>query len=335
MPIEVEQPPNTTTQSLNLERDNANSREARIKEVAKEMSEAQKLMDPLDEAPKKGAADPREGDQPKVAEAKGVSEPEKAPEKVEEAPKGIAASFEKLAKEKAELRKRSDAVKAFEEISQNLDPMSLKTLMRAKASGDPLAALAALGFSYSDVANRMLDTRARPKEAPPAAAEPPKSALPPEFDEVRQELAELRQDRTRRMEVEALQNIEKALGDKFPLTKKLKAAPMVKKYIEDFYARTGELPGDTFDETVALAAEAVEQRYKAEAEKWRSVLSENLTVSEAEPMLKQPVTSERPPGPVSSGRTLSNAIPQTGVKAEPTDRAGRIKSLIDDPNIQW
>lgn len=273
-----------------------------------------------------------------------AAEPAKSPEPPkDDTPPGIKKSFEKLAQEKAEVRKAADEVKAYREASQGLSPADLQAIARAKMSRDPLAALRALGFSYADVASKVVE--GRPAKAPPAAREEPAAEEPPaplpELEEIKSELAELRAERAARQAQETRTRVRETIGDKYPLTKEFGAEAEVLGYLENYYntqlqkTGVGDLPAATFEENVQIAAEAVEQKYAAQKAKWERILSKNLTAAPGGAKIppEAPATSARPTG--QANPTLTNAMdaPRHIVASDPQSKKEIIDDLLKDPNF--
>jgi hypothetical protein len=269
---------------------------------------------------------------PKVASEKAGEVPEAPanPPKEEEPPSDpLKRSFEKLAKEKEALRKEADTIKPYMEMLKAIPPHSLQALARAAQSGDPMALLAAAGYSYADVAKRVVTGESTPP-APQKTEERPAGALPPE---VQGEIAELRAYVQRQQQQELMQRVKAAVPPSLKHINGLEAHDLIVRYVNDFAARTGSPPGETFEESVAIAAEAVEAHLAREAQRWAKVLtpgqSPGTVPSEA---LRTPPQQPGQSVPVPKTPTNAAAAPASA-KPEPTTRDERLKALLNDPEF--
>jgi len=263
------------------------------------------------------------------------AEPEKKPEPVPEGvPDRIKQSFEKLAVERSAFRKEQEAVKPYTEALKVLNPTQAQALSKALSAKDPLAALTALGYSYADVASRVVDMGAPAPKKGEAPKEAP--AQDPEVAELKKELAEVKAWRAEQQKQQVLTRITDAVKDK-PLITKLGEQNLVLDYLTDFHARTGRTPGDTFEESVAVAAEAVEQHLAAQAKRFAGLAPAQEVSKELTPPAPsgsvQGGASAVPAGQGTSGKTITNAdvAPRT-VSNTPKSREDLLKDLATDPN---
>ena len=264
--------------------------------------------------------------------------------KVEEKPEvkapsdTIKASFERLAQEKAAFRKEMEEAKPYLAGLKTFAPGQVTAMQRAIANKNVMEFLNAGGFTYADVAHGVLDNTpgAKPREVKEDSAEKTDN---PELDEIRNELRELKAEREARARNEALSKIKELTASR-KLIKELGEEETVVKYIEDFYRRTGELPGKSFEETVEIAAQAVESHLEAQAAKWRAALgvsaqanetSKNLTEA-SKPAVVQQSASEALAGQANAGKTLTNAVAASPRSDVPKSREERLKELLSDPN---
>lgn len=277
-------------------------------------------------------------EEPKPAEPpKDMAPPEapKAPEppKEEDAPSDpLKRSFEKLAKRSEEVRQKEERLKVYEMLEKAVPPHQIQALARALASGDPMSLVTAAGFTYADVAKRVTSDELPAK---PAAPEPekPQGALPPE---VQSELAQMRAYIAQKQQEELNQKIVQTIpADK---TKFLAARPaaeraaMINQYVNQFRQATGGFPGDTFEESVAIAAEAVEAHLAKEAEFYRQVLTPGQSSAPVAPAAHGE-TPKTGPESVPVPKTLTNTSAPAGVKPEPTTREERLNALLNDPEF--
>lgn len=261
------------------------------------------------EPAKKVVEDPdAQVDDEPVPETKPDDEPkedppeEKKPEK-KGLPDPLKNSFEKLAREKADMRKREEALKAAEGRLSKYE-----TVERLAAAGDGLGVLAALGVKYSGFVKQQLE-----KGGP---AEDDEAETPPstDLDEIRNELKQLREESRQRKLKEGDQVLRGAVNDfvktateKFP---NIASDPdLAKDVVEEmirFTKETGAPPGDTLEESIQMAAEAVEEREEKALQK--RMKRRGLTVAGA------------------SG-DASSAAPKSAVETAPSEVAKKSKTL--------
>ena len=279
---------------------------------------------PPTEAPKE-AQPPAAAEPPKETPAPA---PAPAPEK----------SWEKLMAEKAELRRQQEALRANPSVALQgkLDPGSVQALVKAKESGDPLGALAALGFSYGDITKQLLAS----PEAPPAQkqqqkeADPEPARVPAELQARLQRLDQLEAWALQQQRKEILSQVKASIpADKFKLISGREDYERVLGFLEHFHSQTGSLPADNFSESVLVAAEALERQLSQEAERWKRV----LTPAPAAATIQTEAQRESPPqsGQVTPvHKTLTNqvAAPAT-TQPEPKTRDEVIASLLKDPEF--
>jgi len=215
---------------------------------------------PKKDAPVEEDPDAQVDDEPKE-EKKPDDEP-KEEEKPKEEKKGLPDplknSFEKLAREKKELRAREEKLKAAEGRMSKLE-----TVERLAAANDGLGVLAALGVKYRGCVKQHLEKGAAPDDEDDATP-PPADGL----EEIRAELQQLREESRQRKLKEgdqvlrgAVNDFVKTAAEKFP---NIAGDPdLAKDVVEEmirFTKETGAPPGDTLEESIQMAAEAVEER---------------------------------------------------------------------------
>ena len=289
------------------------------------LNEALKAEGVVKEEPKAAAPAPEsakvEGESPAVPPTPPAEEPPSDP---------LKRSFEKLAKEKEALRKEAETVKPYMEMLKAIPPHSLQALARAAQSGDPMALLAAAGFSYADVAKRVV-TGDNVPQAKPEEPKAPAANLPPEIQAKLAKLDQVEAYVAQQQRNELMQKVQAAVPEKLKLVKQLGAFDMVERYVSDFYQRTGSLPGETFEQTIAVAAEAVEAHLVQEAQRWSKV----LTPGQPPATVASEAPRESPhAGPASTPvpKTITNATTApAAVKPEPRTRAEILKELESDP----
>lgn len=254
--------------------------------------------------------DPDEGvdDEPKEEE-KPVEE--KAEEKPKEEKKGLPDplknSFEKLAREKAELRKREDALKAAEGRVGKLE-----TIERLAAAGDGLGVLAALGVKYSAFVKQKLEQGAADEE-PEAEAPPPSSDIATLREEVRALREESRQRKLKEGDTvlrSAVTDFVKTAAEKFPnIAADVDLAKDVVEEMIRFTKETGNPPGDTLEESIQMAAEAVEEREEKALQKRlnRRGLTAARALGDASPVVTKSAVEPTASEVVKKSKTLTTS----------------------------
>lgn len=271
----------------------------------------------------------------KAFEAEGIVEPKaeaaKPPPPVPDAPAkpaeddGIPTLLKK-AKERDAARKAAEAQKPKEEFLRAFTPQEAERLAQARLSGDPVAALQALGFTHQQYNARLAGIAQEPEKAAEDDA-------PPVVKTLQQELAALKAERERE-KVEAtrrefLSRTQSLLKDdpKFSHINALGDFESIEAAVIDHHRRYGELPGDTLEESIKLAAEVVEYNLKQQAEKWKKVLTPSSTPA--------PVAAKAPESQPSAGtvatRTLTNAntTAPAAVRTVPKSREEVIAALVE------
>ncbi len=253
-------------------------------------------------------------EKPPAAEAKPPAEPPKPPEPAKE----DLPALLRIAKEKDAVRKAREEIAPHASMLKRFTPQQLQRLADAAASENPVAALAALGFTHSQY-NAAVAGLKKTEEQPET------SAPAPEVLTLKQELEALKQEREQEKlqasRQQFLAHTEKLLKDnpKFTHLSTLGEWQSVERVILQHIEETGTPPGETLDETVLLAAEVVEHRLKKEAERWRKVLTGFQTPASTQP----PKASESPQTGSETPRTLTNANTSApaAVRAAPKTRA--------------
>lgn len=233
----------------------------------------------------------------------------------------------RIARERDALRKQEEAARPYVEASKAFSPTELQRLAQARASGNPVAVLAAAGFTHAQYTQALLGEKVEP---PPAE----KPTGNPEFDALRQEIAALKAEReAERLNISRQQGIGKMKeilkgNAKFDLVNKTEEYEGVERVILDHIAQYGKPPGETFEETVLLGAEMYEAKLKKEAERWQKVLT-GFQSSASTPPQKAP-ESQPSPG-AESPRTLtnSNTSAPAAVRPVPKSREEVLAALIE------
>lgn len=246
-PAEKEKPPSVPDEDP----------DARVEEDDEPAPEKKPLEEPREEEK------PDEDEAPKKDEKKGLPDP-------------LKNSFEKLAREKKDLRVREERLKVAEGRLGKLD-----TIEKLAAAGDAIGVVAALGLKYSTLVQQKIEKG--------DADEEPEAPAPVSNDvaELRQQIEELREEARQRKVKEgnnvlggAVRDFVKGAADRFPniaADEDLHAA-VVEEMIR-FTKETGAPPGETLQESIQMAAEAVEEREEKALQ--RRLKKRGLTTSRA------------------------------------------------------
>lgn len=216
----------------------------------------------------------------------------------------------RIARERDAFRKEKETVSPHLSMLKAFSPQEAQRLAAARASGDPVAALAALGFTHTQY-NAAVAGVKKPEAAPA------NESANPEFESVRQELAALKAERENEKiqssRQQFLSHTESLLKDdpKFAHLSALGEWSSVESAILNHIQEFGAPPGETLDESIKLAAELVEHKLKKEAERWQKVLTTFQKPASTE--VQKAPESPRPGS--ESPRTLTNA--NTSAPAEP------------------
>ncbi len=213
----------------------------------------------------------------------------------------VEKGYEDLAREKAALRKEKEAIQQ--------EAAELKAYREAARGGDALALLAAAKIPWRRAAEQVLATNEAPAQKAASKAEP---------DERDRRLAALEQEIASTKAQAARQNLMGQLKEltkdkRFAHVSHMEAEGQVISYIEKYFNETGELPGSNLQETMEIAAEAVETQLAKEAARWEGVLTK-LRPGAVVPVSKSVVPAV---GAVSQqAKTLTNSA-GSGPKSTP------------------
>jgi hypothetical protein len=208
-------------------------------------------------------------------------------------PDGVKKSFERLAKQSADLREREAKIKAYEEAVGGFDPRVLSAIAQAAKAGDARAVLQTLGLQ--------------------APVEQPKDEvkLDPVVSKLQQEVMALRArldtdnyERGRQQLLAKVDNLAKT--GKYSLASVVEDAPKrALTFIEDFVRKNGPPQPDEVDGIIESALKAVDEDLSAEAKRWEAYLtkrqqSANLTENRA--------PAQPAPASVQPSRTITNNL---------------------------
>lgn len=264
-------------------------------------------------------------------EAPAEGEPAAAPEPEDEKV-GVGTPFEKgfaqLTKRNAALRAREDAIKPFEGLAKAVNPIQAAALSKALASGSPMAAMNALGFSYADIAASVAGGGAKPPAAAPPTAPAAAPAAKDEDPEIAAIKASFRAQQVQQQQATILGGIKDVVtkaGEKFKTIAGLEDFAGVDAVLAEMWNGSHPdpamraFPSDNGLENIAIAAEEYERRLVSgevplTKKQWEKLAS--LTGASASAPTASEATRERPGNaPVSSaGKTLTN---KTGAPRAP------------------
>lgn len=204
------------------------------------------VQEKVEDAPEEKEGEPAEEEKP-------VEKVEKKEEKKLSDP--LKNSFERLAVEKSELRKRETELKERESRVAKYE-----TLDRMAANGDALGALSVLGIKQSTLIKQSINKNEAVEEddAPEPALS---SAAEQRIAKLEQTIAQERNQRSHAEMKGRVVEFVKGSVEKFPnLDSDPSLAGEVVKYMLDFTMQAGRPPGETIEESIQMAAEAVEER---------------------------------------------------------------------------
>jgi hypothetical protein len=242
--------------------------------------------------------------------------------------------FKQLTQKAAALRSREDAVKHLEPLSKALSPVQSAALVKALASGDPLAAMTAMGFSYADVSARVAGA---PAAKPPAGKPPeqPSDEKPvadedPEIAELKAWRREQKTATARAAIIDGIKGVVTGAGEKFKTIAALEDFEGVQSIINSMWNPEEKefVGGATGLEVIQIAAEEYERRLASgevalTKKQWEKLGS--LTPAPASGSTPPATTRVRSGNaPVSSGsKTLTNnaGAPPSAPAATRTDPA--------------
>lgn len=274
-----------------------------------------------------------EGIVPKPAEPAPEAKPaEAAPpaaqpatQKTEELP-----ALLKIAKERDAFRKEVEPLRPYMDALKVLSPTEAQRLAQARQSGDPVAALAALGFTHQQYTQKLLSLPPTPEEGQKAEAPEPTS----EIQAIKQELAALKAEREQahiqQSRSQVLAQMKQIVKDnpKFDLINKTEDVEGIERVLTQYYAQHGTLPGSNLEESVTLAAEMYESQLKKEADRWQKVLT---GFKESAPVNATKAPEPPPSAGTVQTRTLTNAntTAPAAVRTVPKTREEIIAAIIE------
>lgn len=275
------------------------------------------------------------------AGAAGAQVPAKAEEKPAEPKKSVEdKSFERLTKLSAEVRAKGEKYKHLEQLETKLPPGALAALVKARLANDTPGVLAALGLTYADVVEQQLEEKPAAKKPAATGEEPEEKELDPRVAAALKEVEELKAERdatkAAAAEKEARDSIATILKGKFGRIEATGRIGAVGDYLRDFYNRTGGMaPGETWEESVELAAIAVDKNLESEEAAWRKYFAEKdgkkLDKPGETPTVGGEAKSDASAGVGVPGKTLTNDMTVTSGSKMDSTLADILKKLENDP----
>ena len=247
-------------------------------------------------------------------------------------PAKVAASEEplllRIARERDAFRKESEPLKPYLEALKVLSPTEAQRLAKARAEGNPVAAMAALGFTHAQYNQALAGVKDEPSEKPVS-----EKSGDPEIVTLKQELAAMRAERenekVQSSRTQMLGQMKNLLKDnpKFDLINKTGDIEGVERVLIQYHSAHGSLPGSTLEESVTLAAEMFESELKKEADRWSKVLT-GFQSSAPVPSTK---VTESPSTGTAQTRTLTNANTSApaAVRTVPKTREEILAAIIE------
>ncbi len=264
-----------------------------------------------EEAEVPAVKDPDEGEKPAEVEKEGEkpAEVEKKPEEKVEAKKEglddpLKKSFERLALEKKEQRDREANLKTREAAVAKYE-----LLDKAAAAQDAMGALTMLGIPYSALVNQLTGGRApadEPEKEAPAGNE---SEALKRVAALETQLSKERFDRNMSALHTEFGTIAKANAKKYPLVAEdPELIRQAHANLVEFVRRTGSPPGETREESIAIALEAVQVTAEKEAEKWRKKLGLTAAPAASNTEAAAPKSAVEPASELGMpSRTITNS----------------------------
>lgn len=233
-------------------------------------------------------------------------------------PDSIKKSFERLAKQNAELREREAKIKAYEEAVGGFDPRVLSTLAQAAKSGDALAVLQTLGLKPPE------------PQVDPSKGDPVVARLQQELLALKTRIETDSYARGRERMLARVADVAKT--GKFTMAGVVDDAPQrALAFIEDFVKKNGAPAPDEVDGIIESALKAVDEDLSNEAKRWESYLTK---VRGSGTTHDNRAPAPPAPAPAQPSRTITNnlqapapAVPRAEPKTAADYRAEALEVL--------
>lgn len=219
--------------------------------------------------------------------------------------------------DKARLREEREAVRK--------DLQEADALRQAKASGSPVKALVAMGWSYEDATAEVLG-----KPLPGRKEAPEEAKVDPKVAALEQKLAALEAERAADREAQGEAQFRAGLvklaadgKERFEFVRELDAYDEALEWAKGYVKQHGALPGETPEKAMEAALAHVERKYEETLLK-PGVLTSTKLRSKLQPVAEAPkpaadrpqATSAKSPPP-SLTNSLAAAAPPRSAKPEP------------------
>lgn len=240
-----------------------------------------------------------------------------------------------IAREKAKARQAEQQAKPQNVALEVFTPQELERAAQARRSGDPVAALRALGFDHTQYTKALLNMKDEP--APEKAAEPGVSpdvaALKAEVERLKQEREQERFQTTRSQALSSMKEVLKS-DPKFSYINAIEAVEGVESVLVEFFNAHKTMPGDTLEESVKLAAEVYEARLRSgeiplTKKQWEKIQGLTAQPSSAPVPAKAPESQPSPGTDVPRTLTNSNTSAPAAVKSVPKTRAELLQAFME------
>lgn len=259
---------------------------------------------------------------PVAIDSKETKSPENVSNESNEAPKPPESSrFAAIAKREREIQRREAEIKAREaEIQAKGTPTSIDDIRR-QFSSNPLKALEALGFSYDDLTNQVLND----KEPTP---ELESKSVRQEFEEFKRQLAEKEEKARQDQETNLKKQHEQALADftgevnqfiltnseKYELIAYNEATPLVLAVIEQHFQQTKEKdPTQPRILSIAEASDLVESYLESQTDRLLATKKISAKIGSKTTAEAPKAKSAEPQFSQPSAKTLTNSLTSSAV----------------------
>lgn len=237
----------------------------------------------------------------------------------------------RLAKERDSQRKalelkEFESAKPYVEALKAIPPHQAQAIARAIQSGDPVSLIAAAGMTHSQYNARLLgmaDKAEGGEETKPVDKVAELEAKLAAFEHAKE------QERLQSSRQQMLGQMRDILKDnpKFKAINSLGDYEGVEQALIRYHSQYGQLPGNTLEESVTLAAELHEYELSQYAEKFRPLLTpgtQNAVVAETRAPDARPAPSIEGPRTLTNSNTTAPAVP----KKAPKTRAEIMAAII-------
>lgn len=221
----------------------------------------------------------------------------------------------RLAKERDSQRKalelkEFESAKPYVEALKAIPPHQAQAIAKAIQSGDPVSLIAAAGMTHSQYNARLLgmtDKTEGREEAKPVDKVAELEAKLAAFER------EKEQERIQSSRSQMLGQMKNIIKDNpaFKTINSLGDYEGVESTLIKYHSQYGQLPGNTLEESVQLAAELYEYELRQYAEKFRPVLTgaqQSVVVPETRAPDAKPVPSNDGPRTLTNSNTTAPAV---------------------------